>query len=169
MKRTLIEISVFIVMLIALVFCIWQLGSYAKENKMLRAIASAPCDTVYMRDTSIYNFPDIFTEIVIADDAIEIPTDSLVIKDDSLVVLPITQKHYKGKDYEAWISGYKSVLDSIWVFPETVYITKEIAIKSKPKRWGVGIQAGYGIALPGGKPIFAPYIGVGISYNLIRF
>lgn len=136
---------------------------------MLHAIASAPRDTVYMRDTNIYNFPDIFTEIVIANDAIEIPADSLIIKDDSLVVLPITQKHYKGKDYEAWISGYKPVLDSIWVFPETTYITKEIAVKSKPKRWGIGVQAGCGMAFPRGKLMFAPYIGVGISYNLIRF
>ena len=38
----------------------------------------------------------------------------------------------------------------------------------KPKRIGVGVQAGYGLIL--GDPLkTAPYIGVGVSYNLFRF
>lgn len=125
-------------------------------------------DTLYLKDTNIYRFPDMVSEITIPEETIVIH-DSLVIKDDSLVVLPITQKHYKGKDYEAWISGYRPRLDSIYVFPETRYITNEIQVKRKPTKWGIGIQAGYGVALPNGKPQMAPYIGIGISYNLIRF
>lgn len=37
-----------------------------------------------------------------------------------------------------------------------------------PKRWGIGIQAGYGLTLSD-KPILTPYIGIGVSHNLIRF
>ncbi|GAA4328636.1 DUF6808 domain-containing protein [Flaviaesturariibacter amylovorans] len=36
----------------------------------------------------------------------------------------------------------------------------------KPKRWGIGLQVGYGYQL-GAQP--APYVGVGLSRNLIRF
>lgn len=79
------------------------------------------------------------------------------------------QRHYKGENYEAWVSGYHPALDSILVFPETRYITKEVKVQRKPTRWGIGIQAGYGISLPDGRPQAAPYIGIGISYNLIRF
>ena len=125
-------------------------------------------DTLYVRDTNIYNFPDIVSEIIIPEDVIII-RDSLIIPEDSIVVLPLQQRHYKGKDYEAWISGYRPQLDSIYVFPETRYITNETQVKRKPTRWGIGIQAGYGVALPDGRPQLAPYLGVGISYNFIRF
>ena len=35
------------------------------------------------------------------------------------------QRHYRGNDYEAWVSGYRPALDSIHVFPVTRYITTE--------------------------------------------
>lgn len=37
----------------------------------------------------------------------------------------------------------------------------------KPKRLGIGINIGYGIILDK-KPIFRPYIGIGIQYNIIK-
>jgi hypothetical protein len=37
----------------------------------------------------------------------------------------------------------------------------------KPKNFGVGVLAGYGINLVNAKP--APFIGIGISYNLFKF
>lgn len=37
--------------------------------------------------------------------------------------------------------------------------------EKKPKKWGVGLQAGYGFSGPG-KPVI--YAGVGISFNFIR-
>lgn len=42
----------------------------------------------------------------------------------------------------------------------------QLAKAKKPKRFGLGIQAGYGTTVTNIKP--APYVGVGISYNLIR-
>lgn len=47
-------------------------------------------------------------------------------------------------------------------------VTKEIRSVyklPKPKRFGVGISAGYGVTAQG----LSPYIGVGINYNLINF
>lgn len=124
-------------------------------------------DTLYVRDTNIYNFPDMVSEITIPEETIII-NDSIIVIDDSIRVLPVQQRHYKGEDYEAWVSGYRPRLDSLYVFPQTRYVTGTIFVDSR-KRWGIGIQAGYGVALSGGKPVLSPYIGVGISYDLIRF
>jgi hypothetical protein len=38
---------------------------------------------------------------------------------------------------------------------------------SKPKRIGIGVNVGYGISLKK-EPTMSPYVGVGVSYNLIR-
>ena len=125
-------------------------------------------DTLYVRDTAVEIRPVFDAEIAVPDMAVVIE-DSIIVKDDSLLVLPMQQRHYKGNDYEAWVSGYRPALDSIRVFPETRYITKEVKVQRKPTRWGIGIQAGYGVSLPDGRPQAAPYIGIGISYNFIRF
>ena len=125
-------------------------------------------DTLYVRDTVVEIRPVFDAEIAVPDMAVVIE-DSIIVKDDSLLVLPMQQRHYKGDNYEAWVSGVKPQLDSVWVFPETRYITKEVKVQRKPTRWGIGIQAGYGVSLPDGKPQMAPYIGIGISYNFIRF
>lgn len=79
------------------------------------------------------------------------------------VVIPIISKRYHGEDYDAWVSGHKPSLDSIFVYPkrETITITNTERIK----RWSIGIHAGYGITPHGPEP----YIGIGISYSLFRF
>lgn len=75
-------------------------------------------DTLYVRDTNIYNFPDMVSEITVANETVVIE-DSLIIVEDSLRALPMQQRHYKGEDYEAWVSGYRPRLDSLWTFPQT--------------------------------------------------
>lgn len=125
-------------------------------------------DTLYVRDTTVEIRPVFDAEITVPDMVVVIE-DSIIVKDDSLLVLPMQQRHYKGDNYEAWVSGYRPRLDSVWVFPETRYMTKEVPVQRKPTRWGIGIQAGYGIGVNSGQVRAFPYIGVGISYNLIRF
>ena len=73
------------------------------------------------------------------------------------------QAYYEDSLYRAWVSGYRPRLDSLQIFPKTVYqnVTNDIyhTITPKKKRWGLGLQAGYGY--PGGW-----YVGAGVSYNL---
>lgn len=88
-----------------------------------------------------------------------IPPDS----DSVHICIPITQKHYADSTYEAWVSGYHPSLDSIRVFNRTEYVTT--TIKQRPKRFGIGLQGGYGISPKGAQP----YIGIGIIYNLWQF
>ena len=76
------------------------------------------------------------------------------------------QACYKDSLYQAWVSGYHPRLDSIEVYPRTVFqeVTNDIYhnIVPKRKRWGLGLQAGY--SYPNGL-----YLGVGISYNLFMW
>lgn len=76
------------------------------------------------------------------------------------------QAYYEDSLYRAWVSGYRPRLDSLMVFPKTVYrtVTNDIyhTILPKKKHWGLGLQVGYGY--PGGF-----YVGGGISYDLFQW
>lgn len=91
-------------------------------------------------------------------------TDTMRIGD---TVVYREQAYYEDSLYQAWVSGYRPRLDSLQIFPRTVYrtVTNDIyhTIKVKDKRgWGLGLQVGYGY--PGGL-----YVGVGVSYNLFQW
>lgn len=90
---------------------------------------------------------------------------NFLTKTDSIdVVIPITQTEYADSTYHAWVSGYSAKLDSIYVFPRHD-ITTIIQPASKPKRWNIGVTAGYGFTPKGAQP----YIGVGVSYSIFSF
>ncbi len=90
-------------------------------------------------------------------------TDTIRIGD---TVVLREQAYYEDSLYRAWVSGYRPRLDSLMVFPRTVYqtVTNDIyhTIVPKKKRWGLGLQVGYGY--PGGF-----YVGAGINYNLFMW
>lgn len=88
-----------------------------------------------------------------ADDTdVDVPADSFP------VVLPIERKEYRTDEYYAIISGFRPNLD----FMETYNRTRTITEAPKKKRWGLGLQVGYGY--PSGI-----YAGVGVSYNLFQW
>lgn len=93
--------------------------------------------------------------------------DTIYMRDTIIIPVPISQSYYRGADYEAWVSGYKPNLDSLNIFHSTEVrcVTKTEIIRERAKRWGIGIQAGYG--WNGEK--FTPYIGAGVTYTFLRF
>lgn len=94
--------------------------------------------------------------------------DEKVTPDSADVVVPITQTIYEDSTYTAYVSGYNASLDSlIFRMPREVTTITNTHYQ-KPKRWSIGIQVGYGMTLKG-TPQFAPYVGIGVSYNLFSF
>ena len=87
-----------------------------------------------------------------------------VLTDDTAqtVVLPITQQVYRDTAYTAWVSGYAVALDSIEVYPRTLIVRQRAPPAAKPRRWSMGVQAGYGLTPKG----LQPYVGVGVSIRL---
>ena len=127
-------------------------------------------DTLFVYDTIFIEKPVIKKVEIIDTLLLPVPiTDTLMLHDTVLVYLPIEQRQYSDPRYTAWVSGYRPQLDSIHIYQRTEYITKEIKMVTKPKRWGIGLQAGYGISLHNGQVFPAPYIGVGLSYSIINW
>lgn len=76
-------------------------------------------------------------------------------------------KEYQDSSYYAKVSGVAPRLDEIRIYPKTVYETQYIYrdVVHKPKRWGIGMSAGYGV----GKHGFSPVLAVTVNYNLWQF
>ena len=92
------------------------------------------------------------------------PNKSEQTQDSVTVQIPITQRVYETDRYRAVVSGYQPSLDDLLIYQPS----QVVRIKDKPKRWGIGVQVGYGMTVKG-TPQFTPYIGVGVSYNLFSF
>lgn len=76
-------------------------------------------------------------------------------------------KEYQDSNYYAKVSGVQPRLDELRVYPKAVYETQYIyrGIVGKPKRWGLGLSAGYGV----GKNGLTPVLAVTVNYNLWQF
>lgn len=133
-------------------------------------------EKIEVRDTFIDTIPYLqpipIDSMVLRYTTVKLPVKDTVyireadtIKIDSIAVeIPITQKTYRDSTYQAWVSGYNPQLDSIYVFPKTITFTNRI--RDAPKRWGLGIQVG--VEYDGNYKI-QPYIGLGISYNILTW
>lgn len=121
-------------------------------------------DTIRVRDTIVDIVLMPVKETLKRTDTVYLPiivdttTDRIVEGDSVPVIIPITSKEYKTDNYRAIVSGYKPSLDFMEVYGEKEIIT----LKPKQKRWGLGLQVGYGY--PGGL-----YVGGGVSYNLFMW
>ena len=56
--------------------------------------------------------------------------------------MPITSKHYGGKNYDAYVSGFEPNLDSIFVYNETQIITETITRMKPPNKWELDVVGG---------------------------
>lgn len=148
------------ILVIALFLSLASCPQKQSENKIVIR------DTVTVIDTVRDTIPISYREISIRRDTVYLPAlvkDSNNVGDSVPVIIPITQKEYKTNEYKAYVSGYKPSLDSIetYIPTMTVYVRE----KTKLKRWGLGLQVGYGFASK--SPGF--YAGVGVTYNLFQW
>ncbi len=65
-----------------------------------------------------------------------------MMHDTVAVQVPITSKHYGGKNYDAYVSGFEPSLDSIFVYNETQLITETITRMKPPNKWSLSVNAG---------------------------
>ena len=127
-------------------------------------------DTLFVYDTIFVEKPVIKKVEIIDTLLLPMPyTDTLMLHDTVFFHLPIEQRQYSDPRYTAWVSGYRPQLDSIHIYQRTEYITKEIKMVTKPKRWGIGLQAGYGVSISNKQIQATPYIGIGINYNILTW
>ena len=122
-------------------------------------------DTLVIRDTMMYYKP-IYVERVQLDSVLVPVVDSVKIHDTTFVYLEREKITWRDSLCEVYASGIMASVDSVRHFQEYKYITIETQVPVKVKsHWGLGVNAGYGV----GKGGFTPYIGVGISYNILSW
>ena len=113
-------------------------------------------DTVYQVRTRVVELArvDTVTNTVTDTVAVEIPISRYVAHQDSL--------------YHVEATGWGVEFEKIQVYPKTVTVTSTVE-KLKTTRWGLGVQAGYGATIQDKTVRLTPYVGVGISYNLVSW
>lgn len=119
----------------------------------LQVVRTLHTDTIYVKDTS-----GIFTPMQQTRAAYAFNADTVTESNDTIKVT-------------ANITGVDVELNDLTID----YTHKEIATtttilqRERKKRWGIGLQLGAGAAMHDKKIIVSPYIGIGISYNLLTF
>ena len=124
-------------------------------------------DTMWMRDTvrETVLVPEVRYLTRVDTVLLKVPGDTVKVP----VLVPISRNVYEGEDYRAVVSGFRVSLDTLDIFRKTQTVTntvvQRVEVPGKPKRWGIGVSAGYALTPQGVKP----YIGAGIQYNWVTW
>lgn len=164
MKKGTIKYIIFL----ALFAVTFGLGRYTAEP--VRIVEErVQRDTLVIRDTVTHYAPryiERHTRDTITVTLTEVRHDTVA------VYLPRETKVYEDARYRAEVSGYQPSLDRIDIFTQSQIVTQSTAQVVRQKtRWSLGLSAGYGVAINTTEQTFkpAPYIGVGIQYNLVSW
>lgn len=121
-------------------------------------------DTLTVRDTVRVDRPVVRSVEVVRVDTVRLASvDTVVVRDTVAAEVPVVRKVYAGKDYEAVVSGFRPVLESISVFPETRYVTATVREKAKAGRVSFGAAVGPTVLYDGR----AMHGGVGVTAGLV--
>lgn len=161
-----------VVIILILTFCLISSRSTVRDLQGQTVITET--DTLFIRDTVEIVRPDAvssrLTDTIRIPAVVHILRDTVRLTDTVYIEVQREQKHYSGPDYDAWISGYRPELDSLRIYRNTAQLINTTTVNTyqRPKRWGIGIQVGYGMTVAT-EPKLHPYIGIGLSYNILTF
>ena len=126
-------------------------------------------DTLLIFDTITLTKP-VFMEKIQLDSVYMPVTDTLWKHDTLYVYLEREQIQWQDSLCRVYASGINPQVDSVTHFVQETIINREISVPVKVKsRWGLGIQVGYGAGINGKQVYLTPYVGVGISYNILSW
>jgi hypothetical protein len=152
------------VIALALIAVAFLLG---RRSVKLEIVEIHRTDTMWMRDTvrETVLVPKIRYLTRVDTVLLLVPGDTVKVP----VLVPISRKVYEGEDYRAVVSGFRASLDTLDIFRKTQTVTntvvQRVEVPGKPKRWGIGVSAGYALTPQGMKP----YIGAGVQYNFLSW
>lgn len=157
-----------IAILIVLVLALVVLGQdirmkYAQKPPTIEP--KTKTDTLYLHDTLTIDAPISVKKKKL--DSVPVPVgDTITIHDTLFVYLDREQVVWQDSMSVVYASGINPQVDSVKHFRESKIVTIEKTIPVKVRsKWGIGIQAGYGATENG----LTPYVGVGLSYNLLSW
>ena len=119
---------------------------------------------VVKRDTLRLNSPILREIHKVTHDTIKIVMNDTIVRRDT-IYLEREQRVYEDKEYKAFVSGFQPRLDSIYVYPKTIYETK-VSTRKEWRQFTYGMQVGMGVVMPFNSSLsFGGYVGIGIGYN----
>ena len=121
---------------------------------------------VIRRDTLRLNSPVLREIHKVTHDTIKIVLNDTIVRRDT-IYLEREQRVYSDDEYTAFVSGYAPRLDSIFVYPKTIYETR-FATQNEWRRITFGLQVGVGGVIPlfsSSDPSLGAYIGVGLGFR----
>ena len=154
-----------ILCVILLMFSIGILMGQKHRQKTPLEPTKIKLDTLIVRDT-IMQYKPIFVDKIKVDSVLIPVKDTIVIRDSVYIYMDREKITWRDSLCEVYASGIMASVDSVRHFQEYKYITIETQVPIKVKNhWGLGVNAGYGFGEGG----LTPYIGVGISYNILSW
>ena len=157
--------------IIPIILALAVIASFASYHKGYKKGISNAVETIITQIDTVVRYDSIkvvepkYVAVKVVD-TIRVPVPIPGKTDTLWAELPREQKTYKEDSvYVCTISGYQPQLDTLVVFPKTTTITVNNTVTQyRDPRFSLGVQAGYGVSKAG----LSPYIGVGISYNIIN-
>ena len=126
-------------------------------------------DTLLIFDTITLSKP-VYVEKIKLDSVLVPVIDTLWLHDTLYVYLERAQIQWQDSLCRVYASGVNPQIDSVTHFVQETIVNREIPVPVKVKsRWGLGIQLGYGAGVNGKQVYLTPYVGVGISYNILSW
>lgn len=162
--KNLVYAMVALIASIAVSYCIGRRDGRIKAKKD----DFVKMDTLVIVDTIVQYEAKIEERIKI--ERVLVPvTDTIRLHDTLFIYLEREQVIWQDDFSKVYASGIQPQIDSVLHFVTERVVTKELTrVVNKPCRWGLGIHAGYGLQL-GSNITAAPYIGVGVSYNILSW
>ena len=162
----------FLIRILAIAFavvCPFLCGVQCGRNLVEKDIVEK-VDTMYVRDTIVQYEPILEERIVIKKEYVPVVQQDTIWSQDTLyVAMDREQVVWQDSLSRVYASGIFPQIDSVEHYITERIVTKEVTMQvKKPCRWGVGVQVGYGVQF-GEQVRTAPYIGVGVSYNLLSW
>lgn len=128
---------------VALLILALGLGFLGGRRSVTRPLLER-VDTVTVRDTVVDYMPVVTEVRTVRVDTVRLavaqPSDTVVIHDTVEVEVPIVFSRYHGDNYDIGVSGFRTELEYVKVYPQTKIVTKGYSIE--PKRWGFGVAVG---------------------------
>ena len=160
--------STFLVNALLILACVFLFGfiiGQKHSQKLPVEPIKVKVDTLVIHDTTM-SYRPIYVDRVKLDSVLVPILDTMMIHDTTYVYLEREKVTWRDSLCEVYASGIMASVDSVRHFQEYKYITIETQVPVKVKsHWGLGVNAGYGV----GKGGLTPYVGIGISYNLLSW
>lgn len=129
---------------------------------------SVKVDTLVICDTIVQE-KAIYVDRVVIEKVLVPATDTLWQHDTLYVLMDREQIVWQDSLSRVYASGVQTQIDSVHHYVKERVVTREVTnVVKKPCRWGVGVQMGYGMQV-GQQVSVSPYIGVGLTYNIISW